>query len=156
MPMLARLAWPVAAVRQVSHAKEQVMAQQTLASELEKAQLKSFTKPDEVREFPKGRVELVNVGGAMIGRAVFEPGWRWATSVQPLAKTKSCEAPHFQYHVSGVLRIKMDDGSEFDCKPGDVSLLPSGHDAWVIGNEPAVVVDFQGMLDYAKGAHAHS
>jgi hypothetical protein len=156
MPMLARLAWPVAAVRQVSYAKEQVMAQQTLASELEKAQLKSFTKPDEVREFPKGRVELVNVGGAMIGRAVFEPGWRWATSVQPLAKTKSCEAPHFQYHVSGVLRIKMDDGSEFDCKPGDVSLLPSGHDAWVIGNEPAVVVDFQGMLDYAKGAHAHS
>ncbi len=132
------------------------MAQQVLASDMERAQLKSFAKPDEVREFPKGRVELVNVGGAMIGRAVFEPGWRWATSVQPLAKTNSCEAPHFQYHVSGMLRIKMDDGSEFDCKPGDVSLLPSGHDAWVIGNEPAIVVDFQGMLDYAKTTHAHA
>ena len=117
----------------------------------EAAELKNFGKPDEVREFPQGRVELINIGGATIGRAIFEPGWRWATSVQPLAKTKSCEAPHFQYHVSGVLRVKMDDGAEFDCRPGDVSLLPSGHDAWTVGNEPAVVVDFQGMLDYARG-----
>ena len=117
-------------------------------------ELKNFGKADEIREFPKGRVELITIGGATIGRAIFEPGWRWATSVQPIAKTKSCEAPHFQYHVSGVLRVKMDDGSEFDCKPGDVSLLPSGHDAWVVGDEPAVVVDFQGMLDYARGAAA--
>ena len=115
-----------------------------------KAESKSFGKPDEVRQFPKGRLELVRIGGASIGRAVLEPGWRWATSVQPLAKTKSCEAPHFQYHVSGILRIRMDDGTEFDCKPGDVSLLPSGHDAWVVGDESAVVVDFQGMQDYAK------
>jgi hypothetical protein len=118
------------------------------------AQLKHFTNPDEVREFPRGRVELVLIGGATIGRAIFEPGWRWATSVQPLVKTKSCEAPHFQYHVSGILRIMMDDGREFDCKPGDVSLLPSGHDAWVVGDEPAIVVDFQGMLDYARGVTA--
>ena len=117
----------------------------------EAAELKNFGKPDEVREFPQGRVELINIGGATIGRAIFEPGWRWATSVQPLAKTKSCEAPHFQYHVSGVLRVKMDDGAEFDCRPGDVSLLPSGHDAWTVGNEAAVVVDFQGMIDYASG-----
>jgi len=117
---------------------------------MKKADLKKFAKPDEVREFPKGRLELVKVGGATVGRAVFEPGWRWAESVQPLVKTRSCEAPHFQYHVSGVLRIRMDDGTEFDCKPGDVSLLPSGHDAWVIGSEPAIVVDFQGMIDYAK------
>ncbi len=115
-----------------------------------KAESKSFGKPDEVRQFPKGRLELVRIGGASIGRAVLEPGWRWATSVQPLAKTKSCEAPHFQYHVSGILRIRMDDGTEFDCKPGDVSLLSSGHDAWVVGDEPAVVVDFKGMQDYAK------
>ena len=114
------------------------------------AELKNFGRADEVREFPNGRVELINIGGAMIGRAIFEPGWRWASSVQPIAKTRSCEAPHFQYHVSGVLRVLMDDGAEFDCKPGDVSLLPSGHDAWVVGNEPAIVVDFQGMLDYAK------
>lgn len=114
------------------------------------AERKNFMKPDEVREFPSGKVELVTIGGATVGRAVLEPGWRWATSVQPLAKTKSCEAPHFQYHVSGVLRVRMDDGTEFDCKPGDISLLPPGHDAWVVGNEPAIVVDFQGMIDYAK------
>jgi hypothetical protein len=114
------------------------------------AELKSFKKPDEVREFPAGRLELVNIGGATLGRAIFEPGWRWSASVQPLVKTRSCEAPHFQYHVSGILRVRMDDGTEFDCRPGDISLLPSGHDAWVIGDEPAVVVDFQGMLDYAR------
>ena len=114
------------------------------------AEVKSFDRPEEVREFPRGRLELIKIGGATVGRAIFEPRWRWAESVQPLAKTKSCEAPHFQYHVSGVLRVRMDDGTEFDCKAGDVSLLPSGHDAWVIGDEPAVVVDFQGMIDYAK------
>jgi len=121
---------------------------------MEKAEHRDFRRPDEIREFPKGRLELIKIGGATVGRAVFEPGWKWSTSVQPLAKTKSCEAPHFQYHVCGVLRILMDDGTEFDCRAGDVSLLPSGHDAWVIGNEPAVVVDFQGMIDYAK-AHSH-
>jgi hypothetical protein len=118
---------------------------------MSKAELKHFDQPDEVRSFPHGRLELVSIGGATIGRATFDPGWRWSTSVQPLAKTRSCEAPHFQYHVAGVLRILMDDGTEFDCKPGDVSRLPSGHDAWVVGNEPAVVVDFQGMIDYAMG-----
>jgi hypothetical protein len=122
---------------------------------MKKAELKHFTKPDEVREFPKGRLELISIGGATVGRAVFDPGWRWATSVQPLANTRSCEAPHFQYHVSGVLMVKMDDGTELECHPGDVSLLPSGHDAWVVGDEPAVVVDFQGMVDYASTRHAH-
>lgn len=117
---------------------------------LASAELKSFQKPDEVREFPKGRVELLRIGGATIGRATLEPGWSWSASVQPLVKTRSCEASHFQYHVAGVLRVRMDDGKEFDCKAGDVSLLPSGHDAWVVGNEPVVVVDFQGMIDYAR------
>lgn len=117
---------------------------------MKKAELKSFGKPDEVREFPRGRLELIKIGGATVGRAIFEPGWRWLRSLQPLAKTTSCEAPHFQYHVSGVLKVVMDDGTEFECRPGDVSLLPAGHDAWVVGDEPAVVVDFQGMIEYAK------
>ncbi len=117
-----------------------------------KAEHKSFDRPDEVRAFPQGRLELLKIGGATVGRAVFLPGWRWSTSLQPLVKTRSCEAPHFQYHVSGVLMVKMDDGSELECRPGDVSLLPSGHDAWVVGTEPAVVVDFQGMIDYARGS----
>ena len=116
----------------------------------EKAELKTFSKPDEIREFPKGKLELVKIGNATIGRATFQPGWKWSTSVQPMVKTKSCEAPHFQYHVSGTLAVKMDDGTVLECKAGDISLLPMGHDAWVVGDEPAVVVDFQGMLDYAK------
>ena len=115
-----------------------------------KAEVKSFNKPDEVRTFPKGKLELITIGGATIGRATFEPGWKWSTSVQPLVKTKSCEAPHFQYHLSGIIKIVMDDGAQFECKAGDVSLLPIGHDAWVVGNESVVVVDFQGMVDYAK------
>jgi hypothetical protein len=116
----------------------------------EMAEHLSFNKPDEVREFPLGKVELVKIGGAVIGRATFEPGWRWSTSVKPMAKTDLCEAPHYQYHISGTLRILMEDGSIFDCMPGDLSNLPSGHDAWVVGDEPAVLVDFQGMVDYAK------
>ena len=117
---------------------------------MKKAEKKSFGKADEIRRFPKGYLELINIGGATVGKGVFEPGWKWSESVQPIAKTHSCEAPHFQYHVSGVLKVIMDDGTELECHPGDVSLLPSGHDAWVVGNEPAIVVDFQGMVDYAK------
>lgn len=117
-----------------------------------KPEVKNFRNPDEVREFPLGRLELVTIGGVVVGRATFQPGWRWSTSVQPLVKTKSCEAPHFQYQVSGRVHVVMDDGTEFDCGPGDVSLLPMGHDAWVVGDEPVVVVDFQGMVDYAKPA----
>ena len=120
--------------------------------EMEKMEVKSLSKPDEVRTFDKGKLEIINIGGRTVGRATFQPGWRWSKSVKPLVNTKSCEAPHFQYHISGTIRIKMDDGTERDVKAGDVSLLGAGHDAWVIGDEPVVVVDFQGMLDYAKGS----
>jgi hypothetical protein len=113
-------------------------------------QKKSFTAPDEVRTFDKGRLEIVKMGSITFGRATFQPGWKWSLSVKPLAETKSCEAPHLQYHVSGRLHVVMDDGSEDEFGPGDVSLLPPGHDAWVVGVEPVVVVDITGMTDYAK------
>jgi hypothetical protein len=116
-----------------------------------KAKVKKFGTPDEVREFEKGKLHLVKIGGATVGRGVFEPGWKWSKHVKPIAKTKSCEAPHFQYHVTGVLHVKMDDGAEFDIGPGEVSMLPPGHDSWVVGVEPVTVIDFQGMVDYAKG-----
>jgi hypothetical protein len=82
-----------------------------MKSEQKKAELKSFGRPYEVRAFSKGKVELINIGGAMVGRAAFEPGWKWSASVKPLAKTKSCEAPHFQYQLSGTLHIVMGDGT---------------------------------------------
>ncbi len=113
---------------------------------------KSFDSPDEVRTFDKGKVELVNINGRIVGRATLEPGWRWSESLKPLVKTESCEAPHFQYHVSGIIHIKADDGTERDVKAGEVSMLGAGHDAWVVGDEPVVVIDFQGMVDYGKEA----
>ena len=111
---------------------------------------KSFAKPDETREFPNGRAEVLKMGGGAVGKLVLQPGWRWSKDVKPLAKTASCEAPHFQYHVSGQLAVKMDDGTEFVAGPGDVTALPSGHDAWVVGNEPVVVIDWSGASDYGK------
>lgn len=114
------------------------------------AELKSFRKPDEIRKFPKGRLELIKIGGATIGRAIYEPGWRWSDSIKPISGTSSCLSPHFQYHLSGVMKVLMDDGMEYECRSGDVSLLPAGHDAWVVGDKPVVVVDFQGMVEYAK------
>jgi hypothetical protein len=111
---------------------------------------KSFSTPEETRPFTNGRAEIVTLGGSAIGRLVLEPGWRWSNDVKPIAKTESCEAPHFQYHVSGRLHVRMDDGTEFVAGPGDLTSLPSGHDAWVIGDEPVVLVDFYGASNYAK------
>jgi hypothetical protein len=118
------------------------MAQQT--------EHRSFGKADEVREFPNGRAEILKVGDSDLGRLVLEPGWRWSVDVKPIAGTDSCTAPHFQYHVSGQLAVRMDDGTEFVAGPGDVTSLPSGHDAWVVGDEPVVVVDWFGASNYAK------
>jgi len=111
---------------------------------------KSFRAPDETRTFPNGAAEIISIAGAEVGRMTFQPGWRWAEHVKPIAGTDSCEAPHFQYHVSGRLAIRMDDGTEIVAAPGDVTSLPSGHDAWVLGDEPVVVVDFYGASNYAK------
>lgn len=116
---------------------------------MQQAEHRNFAEADEVRAFPKGRAEIVKVGGAEIGRLVLEPGWRWSNDVKPIAQTDSCVAPHFQYHVSGQLAILMDDGTEFVAGPGAVTSLPSGHDAWVIGDEPVVVVDWYGASNYA-------
>ena len=113
---------------------------------------KSFGSPDETRDFPNGKAEIISIGRAEVGRMTFEPGWRWANDIQPIAGTESCEAPHFQYHVTGKLAIRMDDGSELIAGPGDVTSLPKGHDAWVVGDEPVVVVDFYGASSYAKGS----
>ena len=76
---------------------------------MQKADVKSFNKPIEVRTFDKGKVELVKIGGATVGRAILQPGWKWSNSVKPIAKTNSCEAPHFQYHISGTLKVGMGD-----------------------------------------------
>lgn len=113
------------------------------------AEHRSFEESDERREFSNGRADILKIGGGEVARLTFEPGWRWSNDVKPIAGTDSCEIPHFQYHVSGRLAIRMDDGSEFIAAPGDVTSLPSGHDAWVVGEESVVVVDWFGASTYA-------
>lgn len=119
---------------------------------MQKTEHVSFSKPDEVREFPNGHVDILKVGDAEIGRLVLEPGWRWSEHVKPVAGTDWCEAPHFQYHLSGKVAIRMEDGTEFIAGPGDITSLPSGHDAWVVGDEPVVLIDWYGASNYAKRA----
>jgi len=112
---------------------------------MEKLKRKAFSSPDERRSFDKGRLELVALGGVTFGRLTLQPGWKWSTSIKPLVNTKSCKASHLQFHVSGRIRVRMEDGTEDEFGPGEVSLLPPRHDAWVVGNEPVVVIDLSGM-----------
>ena len=120
-----------------------------MARETEK---EDVSKTVEVRDFPNGKVELITIGGATIGRAIFEPGWQWSTSVQPIPKPMNFVGPRFQFHVAGTMKVVMDDGTALLCNPGEVSLLPSGRDAWVVGNENVVIVDLHGMVDSAERA----
>ena len=115
-----------------------------------KADRKSFSSPDETRTFEKGKVDLVKVDGKVVARLTLEPGWRWSQHVKPIAGTEWCEAPHFQYHVSGRMHVVMSDGTEFDVGPGEITALPAGHDGWVVGNEPVVLIDWAGASNYAK------
>jgi hypothetical protein len=105
---------------------------------------------DEVRKFENGKIELATLGDVTIGRAVLEPGRNWEKCVKPLVKTDSCQAPHTQYIVSGRIKVVMDDGTEEEFGPGNAALIPPGHNAWVVGNEPVVGIDFTGLKEYAK------
>jgi hypothetical protein len=115
-----------------------------------KMERKSLDSPDETRTFDKGKIELAKLGDITIGRATLEPGWSWEKCVKPIAKTDSCQAPHTQYMISGRMKVVMDDGTEQEVGPGDALVIPSGHNAWVVGSEPVVAVDFTGLKGYAK------
>ena len=112
---------------------------------------RDFSSPDETRTPDKTRIELVNLAGGQIGRFTFEPGWRWSECIKPIAKTDSCQVEHIGYCVSGSLRIKQADGSEQDITPGMVYRIAPGHDGWNSSSQPAVVVEFQGAANFAKG-----
>ena len=113
---------------------------------------KSLEAPEEIRKFPNGKVELVTIGDVTFGKGTFQPGWKWSESVKPIVHTESCQAPHTQYHISGRLHVRMDDGTEMEFGPGDVGVIPPGHDAWVVGNIPVVAIDVTGMKHYAEQA----
>jgi len=113
---------------------------------------KNIEQPDETREFDKGKVDFINIAGVEFGRATFQPGWKWSECVKPIAGTDSCQFNHNTYVQSGQLHVVMNDGSESDLGPGDVGIIPAGHDAWVVGNDPVIAFDFaSGSSDYAKG-----
>lgn len=104
-------------------------------------QCKSFDEPDEQHKPGRGTVDVVNVGGITTRRLTFQPGWRWSEDVKPSTKTDSCQIAHLNIHISGRLGTKMDDGTEKEYGPGDICLLPPGHDAWVVGEEPVVIIE---------------
>jgi ethanolamine utilization protein EutQ (cupin superfamily) len=114
-------------------------------------QRKNIDSADEVRTFEHGKVEMITLGDVMFGRSTFDPGWRWSECVKPIAGTESCEFHHRTFIVSGRLHIRLDDGSEDEAGPGDVLVIPPGHDAWVVGDEPCVAIDFdESTGEYAK------
>jgi hypothetical protein len=110
---------------------------------------KSFDAPEETRALPKGKVEVVDLEGVKIRRVLHEPGWRWSECVKPAAGTDSCQVGHLIHALSGRLVVRMDDGSQAEFGPGDVGSIPPGHDAWTVGNEPFISIDFGDAL-YAK------
>jgi quercetin dioxygenase-like cupin family protein len=113
--------------------------------------LKRFDKPDAVRNFEKGKFELAKVGKMTIGRATYEPGWKWSEHVGKVAGEKSCMVEHIGLVVAGRATAAMDDGRVIEMKPGDLFYIAPGHDSWVVGNEPYVSLHFVGAELYATG-----
>lgn len=113
---------------------------------------KNIGSAEETRPFPDGMgdLRLVTLAGAAVGVATFQPGWRWSEHIKPIAGTESCQAAHMGYVISGRMAIRMDDGQEAEVGPGDFMTAAPGHDAWIVGDDACVVVDWQGVADYAK------
>jgi class 3 adenylate cyclase len=111
---------------------------------------KHFDHPDEVRTVDKARIELVELGELAVGRAIFEPGWRWSEHVKPIVGTESCQVHHIGYVVGGHLHVEMTDGASLEIMTGDAFEIPPGHDAWVIGDEPWISIDWAGRRLFAR------
>ena len=111
--------------------------------------LKRFESPDETRTFSKGRFEIVHIGGMTIGRATYEPGWRWSEDVGRALGSRSCQVEHVGMVIAGRATAAMDDGTVYEMKAGDVFYIPPGHDSWVVGDEPYVSIHLMGAGDYA-------
>ncbi len=111
--------------------------------------IKRFESPDETREFEKGRFDVVKMGDMVIGRASYEPGWKWSVHVGPQIGAKSCEVDHVGLVVSGRVGVRMDDGRKIELEAGDLYAIGPGHDSWVVGDEPYVSLHFMGADEYA-------
>lgn len=126
-----------------------------MIAEAVKLDKKNLGFPDVARECGHGTLELVTLEETTLARVTLQPGWKWSESVRPMVNTESCQVHHLQYVISGRLRIFQDDGSQIDLTPGDFAVIPPGHDAWVLGDEPFVCVDFSpDMKQYAEESDA--
>jgi hypothetical protein len=113
--------------------------------------LKAFDAPDEVRQMLKGRFEIVRIGGLTIGRATYEPGWKWSVHVGPSVHAERCTVEHVGLVVSGTATAAFDDGTVIELRRGTLFHIPARpHDRWVVGNEPYVSLHFLGAEHYAK------
>jgi hypothetical protein len=113
--------------------------------------LKRFDSPDEVREMSKGRFEIVRLGGVTIGRATYEPGWKWSVDVGRAVGAERCEVEHVGLVLAGTATAAFEDGSVVELRAGDVFHIPPiPHDSWVVGDEPYVSLHFLGAERYAK------
>ena len=113
--------------------------------------VKRFENPDEVREFAKGKFELVNIGGMTIGRATYEPGWKWSVDVGPNVGAKLCSVEHLGLVLEGTATVAFEDGRVWELTPGTLfHVPPEPHDSWVIGDERYVSLHFLGASHYAK------
>ncbi len=117
-------------------------------------QRRHFSTPNDVRTFPRGRADVVELDDTVVGRMTYEPGWRWSVDVKPLAGTDACQYHHLGVTTSGRVRVQMLDGTELEIGPGDVFEIPPGHDAWVVGDEPWISVDFEAMRTYGRSVAA--
>jgi quercetin dioxygenase-like cupin family protein len=113
--------------------------------------LKAFEQPDEVRTFEKGRFEIVRIGGTVVGRATYEPGWRWSAHVGPATGATRCALEHVGLVVSGVATVAFEDGRVIEMRPGQLFHVPAlPHDSWVVGDEPYVSLHLMGAAHYAR------
>ena len=113
--------------------------------------IRRFEQPDEVREFTKGKFEIVRIGSMTIGRASYEPGWKWSEHVGAAIGATSCDVEHVGLVISGSAACRMTDGRYYEMKPGDLFYIGPGHDSWVVGDEPYVSLHFLGAEHYAAG-----
>lgn len=121
---------------------------------MEKLEKKGFDRPDETEAPPKARIDKINLGGHLVKRFTLQPGWRWSEHMKPTVQTEWCELTHLMYQVSGILHVVSENGAEIEVRPGEVELLPPEHDAWVVGDEPVVAIDFGPVVEEAKAGAA--
>ena len=114
-------------------------------------QVKNLDSPDERRTPPHGVLDVVILPGATFTRATFEPGWRWSVDVAPVVGTSSCQMAHAGVVLAGRFHVRMDDGREYDLRPGDAHVVAPGHDAWVVGDEPVLIIDVASTGDAPSG-----